>query len=780
MSEDIIIEEINSTRFGHTITSLDHPKIENEKRIIMFGGAIGCLNFTITNDIYILNRRKITFKKMQVTSKEEFPSPRASHAAVAINSNQMVIFGGARTMGKLVDNGVYLLSIDNKKCSSQKLKIQSKQPSSRYGHTLTYLDPYLVLFGGSKGKVLSDGLWIMHMGRDSYMWDRLKINLPSPSPRVYHSAVNWQKHNQHFIFFFGGKTGKVKTSNELWVLRRDEQNSWDWFPLLEDQNETSIKPSRRAQHSMFCLKDLIIITGGKDEENKCIKTDLFDIKYNRWIQIPDLDRYKHECFMIKHIMYYHGGLTVSNTSPPVQTITKFNLYDNLKKHTQLLKNLDLIKVVQTEIIQIETDEMENKLYSDKSKKFRFSNTLLSGRIRKGLISRETINELPFEGGNESHPESSRSTPLEIEEEGLSVIQIAHNIVNELLLPMGWENKNFKEIKFRKTHIEMLCDEVQNTLALESSLLHIRPGVKIFGSLNGQFKQLLHLFNQFGIPSKFHKRTKNTDIEAVGYLFLGNYIDLGPDSINILLLLFSLKVIFPEQINLLRGKHECKSLNISKGFGKECNIRFNENIFDNKSIFNKFNKVFNYLPFAAKIGYDILCVPSGIGNSLFRIDQIEKIERPFIYDPIFVYSEEQKLVNDLINSNPVCTFVYDKTRVHNSDFDEVVLDKFKRKNGISIIITSNHQFGTGSFEFKNTNFFNIWSNFNALGKNVNDVVIAHHKKYNNTLEFKRVDRMQSNLVYLSEDCNKIITEDSSKSESSNSPLSGSNSSYNINY
>ena len=45
-----------------------------------------------------------------------------------------------------------------------------------------------------------------------------------------------------------------------------------------------------------------------------------------------------------------------------------------------------------------------------------------------------------------------------------------------------------------------------------------------------------------------------------FLFLGNYIDRGPHPVECLALLSSLKVLFPNQIFLLRGNHEDRAVN----------------------------------------------------------------------------------------------------------------------------------------------------------------------------------------------------------------------------
>lgn len=106
------------------------------------------------------------------------------------------------------------------------------------------------------------------------------------------------------------------------------------------------------------------------------------------------------------------------------------------------------------------------------------------------------------------------------------------------------------------------------------------------------------------------------------LFLGDYVDKGNFSLEVITLLFSLFLQFPERIFLLRGNHEFSNVNVEYGFKDELYKQYK-----NDRLWEKFNSVFNWLPIAALIGNKIICFHGGISPQLKNIDQIRSIERP---------------------------------------------------------------------------------------------------------------------------------------------------------
>jgi serine/threonine-protein phosphatase 2B catalytic subunit len=64
-----------------------------------------------------------------------------------------------------------------------------------------------------------------------------------------------------------------------------------------------------------------------------------------------------------------------------------------------------------------------------------------------------------------------------------------------------------------------------------------------------------------------------DPEENKYVFLGDYVDRGSFSIEVLTLLLSMKITHPKTVVMLRGNHECRQLTSFFNFRVECTQKF---------------------------------------------------------------------------------------------------------------------------------------------------------------------------------------------------------------
>ncbi|KAF7639056.1 Serine/threonine-protein phosphatase [Meloidogyne graminicola] len=161
-------------------------------------------------------------------------------------------------------------------------------------------------------------------------------------------------------------------------------------------------------------------------------------------------------------------------------------------------------------------------------------------------------------------------------------------------------------------IKALCNSAIDVLRSQPSLVEIDPPVVVCGDIHGQFSDLMRIFSRVGFPP-----LKN-------FLFLGDYVDRGRQSIETAVLLLAYKTRYPANFFLLRGNHECSNINRVYGFLEEIRRRFPH---DTQSLWIAFNKAFAWLPFTALVGGRVLCMHGGISDRLRNLDQLRNLRRP---------------------------------------------------------------------------------------------------------------------------------------------------------
>lgn len=161
----------------------------------------------------------------------------------------------------------------------------------------------------------------------------------------------------------------------------------------------------------------------------------------------------------------------------------------------------------------------------------------------------------------------------------------------------------------ETEVTHLVMETRKLFMSQPMLIEIKAPVKLCGDIHGQYHDLLRLFDLGGYPPESN------------YIFLGDYVDRGDQSLETVCLLMAYKLLFPENFFMLRGNHESSSINRIYGFFDECKRRFSV------KLWKMFTDTFNCMPVAGLVDDRILCMHGGLSPELQSIEQIRRILRP---------------------------------------------------------------------------------------------------------------------------------------------------------
>lgn len=206
------------------------------------------------------------------------------------------------------------------------------------------------------------------------------------------------------------------------------------------------------------------------------------------------------------------------------------------------------------------------------------------------------------------------------------------------------------------------------------LLELKAPVKICGDTHGQYYDLLRVFEYGGYPPESN------------YLFLGDYVDRGAQSLETISLLLAYKIKYPCNFFLLRGNHESASINRLYGFYDECKKRYSI------KLWKTFTDCFNCLPVCAIIEDKIICMHGGLSPDIKQIEEIKSIQRP----------------TDIPESGMLCDLLWSDPQEQNNGwgpnergisytFNKAILSTFLKINDLDLVCRA-HQVVEDGYEF----------------------------------------------------------------------------------
>lgn len=196
--------------------------------------------------------------------------------------------------------------------------------------------------------------------------------------------------------------------------------------------------------------------------------------------------------------------------------------------------------------------------------------------------------------------------------------------------------------------------------------------------------------------------------------MGDYVNRGKQSCEVICLLFALKVRYPQQIIILRGNHESQAITRIYGFFDEIKRRYKI------SLWQMFYNCFNHMPLVALIDEKIMCMHGGFSKDMHSFEQIEQIPKPtdvpdqgLVAD--LVWNDPDEDVRDWEENERGCGWVFGRKQ----------LEEFLKRHDLDLICRG-HQVMEDGYGFfgKHKQLVTIFSAKNYCGDFDNDAAVMN--------------------------------------------------------
>ena len=262
--------------------------------------------------------------------------------------------------------------------------------------------------------------------------------------------------------------------------------------------------------------------------------------------------------------------------------------------------------------------------------------------------------------------------------------------------------------FQAELISRLLHDSAHRFSLQAPVIRVSTPCVVVGDLHGNVHDLIRIFRDSGLPP------------STRYLFLGDYVDKGEFSMEVIVLLIAARQLFPEHIFVLRGNHEFPAP-ISPN-----TLRANiESQYFTIDLLDEFHYVFSWLPVAAVLGEEIFCVHGGLSPRMQCVDAISSMVKmpvptwanPLVTDILWADPATADDLEEGEDESCIASIMFRPSRRGNfSVYGEAAVDEFLRRNQLKMIFRAHQMFEGGFKYFFGKKVVTIFSSSNYVGLN----------------------------------------------------------------
>lgn len=293
-------------------------------------------------------------------------------------------------------------------------------------------------------------------------------------------------------------------------------------------------------------------------------------------------------------------------------------------------------------------------------------------------------------------------------------------------PNLWTNLITNERKTFLTLANKVLGDIKTIFRNEERMVSVASPLYVFGDIHGNYHDL-----------KYYERElwPNGPAKAkVSFIFLGDLVDRGHYSLEVVLYLFCCKLMSRKNtFVLIRGNHELRAIQQAFTFHRECIEKLGPTL--GAQIWTTINKCFDSMPVAALIDQHIFCCHGGIPMSSQSLKDICNIPCP-LSDP----ENQSPLAWELMWNDPLTNSVFGEMsellRLQSGSrafsalkgflpnnkrgtayyFSETAALKFMEANNLSHVIRAHECLPTGYTLHSNQKLITVFSSSKYCGGN----------------------------------------------------------------